>query len=112
MLEAALAQIQNRDHANDSPNSASLYDDLARHYAHRLASISNQRDEINKTSPQLYARYLDLSREFLDIERNTAVRLRDEGRINDEVLRQLEHELDLSETRLNAGTRVHGASAG
>ena len=35
-------------------------------------------------------------------------RLRDEGRINDEVLRQLENELDLSYTRLNAGTRMHG----
>jgi hypothetical protein len=33
----------------------------------------------------------------LRIERQTAIQLRDEGKINDEVLRQLEHELDLRE---------------
>ena len=38
--------------------------------------------------------------DLLRLERETAVRLRNEGRINDEVLRNLERELDLSETRL------------
>jgi hypothetical protein len=38
-----------------------------------------------------------ISRELLRLERQTAVRLRNEGRINDETLRQLEHELDLRE---------------
>jgi CPA1 family monovalent cation:H+ antiporter len=41
-----------------------------------------------------------LSEELLPLERKTAVRLRNEGRINDEVLRKIEHELDLSESRL------------
>jgi len=40
-----------------------------------------------------------LSRDLLRVERQTAVRLRNEGRINDELLRDLERELDLSETR-------------
>jgi hypothetical protein len=34
----------------------------------------------------------------LRIERCTAVRLRNEGAINDEILRELERELDLRET--------------
>jgi CPA1 family monovalent cation:H+ antiporter len=38
-----------------------------------------------------------ISRDLLRLERQTAVRLRNEGRINDETLRQLEHELDLRE---------------
>ena len=38
------------------------------------------------------------------MERQTALRLRDEGRITDEALRELEHEQDLSETRLSAAT--------
>jgi len=38
----------------------------------------------------------------LDIERQTALKLREEGRISNHVLRELEHELDLSETRLRA----------
>jgi hypothetical protein len=34
---------------------------------------------------------------LLRVERQTAVRLRNQGRINDETQRQLEHELDLRE---------------
>jgi CPA1 family monovalent cation:H+ antiporter len=105
MLEAALAQLRNRDRTNDLPDSARLYDDLARHYTDRLASISKQRDEPNKNSPELHGAYLDLSRELLETERQTAIRLRDEGRIRDEVMHRLEHELDLSETRLKTGTK-------
>jgi len=41
-----------------------------------------------------------LSRELAQAERNAAIRLRDEGRIDDGVLRQLERELDLTEARL------------
>ena len=36
------------------------------------------------------------------MERETVIRLRDEGRINDEVLRRIERELDLSESRTAA----------
>jgi len=43
---------------------------------------------------------MELSLEALRVERQTAIRLRDEGRINDEVLRRLERELDLSESRI------------
>jgi CPA1 family monovalent cation:H+ antiporter len=43
-----------------------------------------------------------LSRDLLRVERKTAVRLRNEGRINDELLRDLERELDLSEARFLA----------
>jgi CPA1 family monovalent cation:H+ antiporter len=41
-----------------------------------------------------------LKLEALRVERETAIQLRDEGRINDEVLRRLERELDLSESRI------------
>ncbi len=36
------------------------------------------------------------------MERDAALRLRDEGRITDEALREMETEIDLSETRLMA----------
>jgi hypothetical protein len=49
-----------------------------------------------------YRRFVDMSRELLNVERQTAVRLRKERRISDEVLRELEHELDLNEARLAA----------
>jgi CPA1 family monovalent cation:H+ antiporter len=38
----------------------------------------------------------------LRINRETAIQLRDEGRINDEVLRRIERELDLTESRIAA----------
>jgi len=43
--------------------------------------------------------YRALSRELLGVERRAVVNLRDEGRINDRVLRSLEREVDLQEAR-------------
>ena len=100
MLEAALAHLKNRDRSNDAAESAGLYDDMEKHYAHRLANLNNQNGDSDDPASELYEQYLGLSQELLDTERKTAVKLRDEGRINDEVLRLLEHELDLSESRL------------
>ena len=39
------------------------------------------------------------------MERDTAVGLRDQGRINDEVLRQIERDLDLREAQLLSPAR-------
>jgi len=54
-------------------------------------------------SNQELERYRAVLGELLRLERTTAVRLRNDGRINDEVLRKIEHELDLSETRMELG---------
>jgi len=43
-----------------------------------------------------------LRQEQLQAERNAIIHLRDQGRIDDEVLRQVERELDLEEQRLEA----------
>jgi hypothetical protein len=51
---------------------------------------------------------LDLSRTLLDVERQAVLRLRDEGRVTDETLREMEYELDLDETRLIAATTMPG----
>jgi hypothetical protein len=87
---------------NDTNDLAAAFHDLALHYKRRLASITTERaaeDDVNVTD---HARLVDISRQLLRVERQTAIRLRNEGRISDQVLRQLEHELDLSETRLDA----------
>jgi CPA1 family monovalent cation:H+ antiporter len=85
---------------------ASVYDDLANHYQHRLASVTRLNEEMEMDSPEHYPQYLDLSRTLLDVERRTALRLRDEGVITDEALREIEHELDLSETRIAASSHA------
>jgi CPA1 family monovalent cation:H+ antiporter len=40
----------------------------------------------------------------LQVEREALIRLRDEDQINDEVLRTLQHELDLAESRVHTGS--------
>ena len=82
------------------PDFVAVYDDIAWRYARRLASLSKEKTEDDGTSTKELERYRAVLRELLQVERKTAVRLRNEGRINDEVLRRLEHELDLSETRM------------
>ncbi|MCU1287197.1 MAG: Na+/H+ antiporter [Acidobacteriales bacterium] len=96
VLEAALAHIEEK-REDDRPEFAGIYDDLAQHYRDRLESATDDQDERSAAS---YARLLDFSLELNQVERQAAVRLRNEGRINDEVFRELERELDLTEVRL------------
>lgn len=105
VLDAALGRLEELRH-NDLPTFTRLYDDLARHYKHRLASVSGNSQEHDIVSTEGYRRYLDLSRALLEVERQTAIRLRDEGRVTDEILREMEHELDLNESRLIAAAKA------
>jgi Na+/H+ antiporter len=99
VLQTTLARLE-EIRSGDLSDSAELYDDLARHYRQRLASVSGNRS-------QIYSRYLDVSRSLLAVERQAALQLRDQGRLTDEVLREMERELDLNETRLIAATETH-----
>jgi hypothetical protein len=99
VLQAALEYLE-RNRPEGLPDTAGLYDDLVSHYRQRLATVSENKDDAIGGKREHYSRYLDLSRKIVDVERQTALRLRDEGRIGDDILRELEHELDLSDTRL------------
>ena len=50
-------------------------------------------------------KHAQLMQEMIRVERRTAVYLRNEGEINDELLRQLERELDLTQERLTIAHR-------
>jgi CPA1 family monovalent cation:H+ antiporter len=63
--------------------------------------LPREGEDHDGSNVEAYAKFLALSLELLRVERETAVNLRNSGRINDEVLRQLLQELDLSETRYN-----------
>jgi len=99
VLEATLARLE-EIRQSDPTGIADLYDDMARHYKQRLASVSAGSHAPDAAHAEHYFRYLDLSRVLLDVERRTSLHLRDAGRITDELLREMEHEQDLSETRL------------
>jgi Na+/H+ antiporter len=96
ILEVALAYLDN-ERKNDSTEFAPLYEDLTGHYRHRLTDVIGRENDESDISPEHHERLSRVSRELIQLERRCAVRLRNEGRINDETLRQIEHELDLRE---------------
>jgi Na+/H+ antiporter len=105
MTEAALSYLeQARSKAN--ADEAEAYDDLARYYQRRLTTLDHDGERSHETeSVGFYQRFAALSRELLGVERRTAVELRNQRRIGDELLRELEHELDLGELKFR-GRRV------
>ena len=102
MLDAALAYLE-ESRKEDESEFQEIYDDLTGHYRHRLAAVSGKDDPENGLTPEHQERHTRLLRDLLRVERQTAVRLRNQGRINDETLRQIEYELDLREANPSAG---------
>lgn len=101
ILHAALDHLEKAKEKDESA-AAEIFDDLAQHYRSRLTALAESEDgTMDGTNRDFYSRYIELSRELLRVERQTAVQLRNRGRIGDDLLRQIEHELDLSEARLN-----------
>jgi monovalent cation/hydrogen antiporter len=71
---------------------------LRSHYEDKFRQAMAQRDGIDAETDT--AQYQRLQTEVLHAERAAVIRLRDQGRIDDEVLRTLERELDLEDQRL------------
>jgi CPA1 family monovalent cation:H+ antiporter len=98
-IEAAMAHLESI-RGRDDPAFAGVYDDLAQHYRERLGALSGA-DPADRSGDDvsLHDRHRELSSELAGVERATVLRLRDEGRIGDETLREVEHDLDLREAR-------------
>lgn len=98
MAEAALSHLELvRSRADSVTDEA--YDDIERHYRRRLATLDHEDARAEAGDENFYQNYVALSRELLGIERKTAVELRNQRQIGDELLRELEHELDLGELK-------------
>jgi monovalent cation/hydrogen antiporter len=79
---------------------AAIYEDLTRHYQVRATLITARGEHMLPEREIALARYeRNVAQELRALERSTAVSLRNEDRINDELLRTLERELDLIEAR-------------
>jgi CPA1 family monovalent cation:H+ antiporter len=99
ILKSAL-QYLDEMRENAAPGIAEVYDDISHHYQARLASLDENPSSASEAlAPAFYKQYVEVTRKLLKIERQTAVRLRNERRISDELLRELERELDLSESK-------------
>jgi CPA1 family monovalent cation:H+ antiporter len=93
IIEVALAYLEEARSKDDKFEE--MYTDLIGHYQQRLNVAISECDDANVS--QRHQRLTDISRQLLQLERKTAVRLRNEGRINDETLREIERDLDLRE---------------
>ncbi len=86
---------------NESPeDEKELLDHLESYYRHRLALIDRDQDTgPDHTRLDHLERQRYVAQELRNVERSIALKLRNENKIHDEVLRHLEHELDLLDAR-------------
>lgn len=81
-----------------------MVDSLRKQLQHRSRRFIARVSGANSRSQRaLNARYRRLLRDVLDAERDAVLDLRDQGIISDDVMRIVEHELDLDEVRLEPG---------
>ncbi len=98
MIDAALAYLEAGRDA-DTPEFAPVYDELIRVQKHHLNLLPGPRHADTGYSAQEYDRYLELTRSIRALQRAALLNLRNQNKINDELLRRLEQELDLFEVR-------------
>jgi Na+/H+ antiporter len=96
ILRTALAYLL-RSRKEDENRYDALYEDLIGHYEQRLSVLEEGQNDESSVGREQRKRFNRLSRDLLRVERQTAVRLRNDNRISDETLRQIERELDLRE---------------
>jgi CPA1 family monovalent cation:H+ antiporter len=105
ILQAALTHLE-ESRGNRGPEFADVYDDLTHHYRRRLETLAETpEDGTAAQNAKSHKEFIDTSRDLLRVEREAAVRLRNERRISDELLRELEREFDLGESQLLAKSR-------
>jgi Na+/H+ antiporter len=112
VMSSAIASLEHlRDSATE--DEAHDIDDLLHRYRHRLEAISvfdrvshtaGSIDASTKATTDLHHRRETLIRNTVAIERRTLLELRDNGSIGDDVVRHLERELDLTDTRYDSRT--------
>ncbi len=97
--QAALARLDELASQNEVSQESAQH--LRKHYEAQVRSITKRfkqaEDEPGEDHAMTYQR---LQREALQAERSAVIGLRNQGEINDEVLRHIERELDLEEQRL------------
>lgn len=101
-LRAAEAAMDRLDEltANCTPVEAEMIEWLRTQYKDRIRRISACCVAMDRGSYEQLDAFRHLQQEVIAAERRTAIRLRNQGEINDEVLHRIERDLDLEEARL------------
>jgi CPA1 family monovalent cation:H+ antiporter len=96
--EAALSRVE--DMGSSGRARLENVERLRSEYADRIRQLSKDTSH-EESVRRLYSKdFEQLAREALDTERETVIALRNEDTINDEVLRRIQHDIDLAEARL------------
>jgi NhaP-type Na+/H+ or K+/H+ antiporter len=105
ILQAAIAWLEESQTGEEKLDPV-IYKELARLYHKRLESLHDRDGDESEEAHRAHAvsreLRIDAMRSLVRVEREAALQLRNNGKINDDVLRHIEYELDLSETRLAA----------
>src|SRR5438270_1905915 len=97
--QAALARLDELASQNEVSRESAQH--LRKHYEAQVRSITKRiKKAANEPGEDHAMTYQRLQREALQAERSAVIGLRNQGEINDEVLRRIERELDLEEQRL------------
>ena len=103
IIEAAL-DFLDKSRQSDHESLYPIYDDLASHYREKLDALDEE-EPADSATPNYHERFREISKKALEIERQSAVSLRRQGQIGDDLFGTLERELDLSETSLRLAPR-------
>lgn len=100
LLIAALAYL-NEGKSKADKQFAHTYDDLLHRYQHRLArlTVNDGPMDSGNQDPVTEWQVREIARNTVEVERQMLIQIRNQGKIGDDVLRRLELELDLEETR-------------
>jgi monovalent cation/hydrogen antiporter len=99
VLRAAMHHLE-EGRKRDGRDAEHLYDDLIHRYRHKLAAVGGgDEGDLEAIDSETMTRLRSILEDALQAERRTLISLRDKGRIGDDVLRTMERELDLAETR-------------
>ncbi len=106
MITAALRELAKiRD--SSSEDEEKTFDHLNGFYQRRLALLEQGEDSVSDSPTRAQvARHEQIAQQLRSIERNVALRLRNENKIHDEVWRHLERELDLLDARFHPLTET------
>lgn len=101
VIRAALEFLDSLRDPGQKPEEQSVYADFAQRYKARLRILADRDPDQSQTeeTPYDYRLYRSVGRQLREVERATAVRLRNENQINDAVLRKIERDLDLLDAR-------------
>jgi len=98
MITAALESLD-RLRQESGRERAEIHDQLERYYRRRLALLEERLAKDGRPMKEHVEHQDSLAQQLRKVEREIALKLRDENKIHDEVLRSLERELDLLDAR-------------